>query len=306
MTDVADVDIAVCTFRRAHITDTLQSIGDITPPQGYSVRIIVVDNDDTPSAQDRVNACELPFPITYVHAPGRNISIARNACLETATAPRLVFIDDDELVTKDWLTALLSEQEKSGAEVVLGPMKALYPANVPEWMRASDHHSTVPVFVNGNIETGYGCNVLLMRSTPSFAGLRFREDLGRSGGEDTIFVASICLAGGKISYAPDALVTEAVLPQRATLRWLLNRKFRFGQTHGLMLQDKFGLSLQRRLVELMRAGGKCVVCFGMAVLTGPIVQKSTAWLLRGSLHAGVVSQFLGGRSSETYGTDQPT
>ena len=306
MTDAADVDIAVCTFRRVHITDTLQSIGDITPPHGYSVRIIVVDNDDTPSAQDRVNACDLPFPITYVHAPGRNISIARNACLENATAPRLVFIDDDELVTKDWLTALLSEQEKSGAQVVLGPAQAVYPADAPEWMRVSDHHSSAPIFVNGIIETGYGCNTLLMRDAPSIAGLRFREDLGRSGGEDSIFLASVCLAGGKISYAPDALVTEAVLPQRATLNWLVKRKFRFGQTYGLMLQNKLGVSLQRRLVELMRAGGKCVVCFGMAVLTGPIVQKSTAWLLRGSLHAGVVSQFLGGRSSETYGTDQPT
>jgi succinoglycan biosynthesis protein ExoM len=301
-----DIDIAICTFQRPHIVDTIESVGRITPPDGLSIRIIVVDNDDAPSAKDRVNSCKAPFDITYVHAPGRNISIARNACLEAATAPIIVFIDDDELVGIDWLAHLVAEQQLSKADVVLGPAKAIYASDAPDWMQKRDHHSSSPNYVDGKIRTGYGCNTLLMRHASAVAGLRFRLDLGRSGGEDTFFVSSIYQRGGKISYAPDALVTEAVPPHRATLMWLLQRKFRFGQTHGMMLKEGILGTRVRPARDIPVAIGKTLSCLGMAILTAPIIGKSTSWLLRGTLHAGVVYELLGGRSLEIYGTDQPT
>ena len=301
----ADIDIAICTFRRSHIVDTIESVGQILPPEGLSIRIIVVDNDDTPSAKDKVIACRVPFPVTYLHASGRNISIARNACIDAATAPILVFIDDDELVAQDWLINLVSEQQRSGADVVLGPAKAIYNDNAPKWMQKRDHHSSSATYVDGEIRSGYGCNTLLMQSAPPVAGLRFRLDLGRSGGEDTVFISSIHQRGGKISYASDALVTEAVPPARAKLMWLLRRKFRFGQTHGLMLKEGLLGKRVRPLRDVPVVIGKALCCFGMMILTAPLIDKSAAWLLRGTLHAGVAYELLGGKSLEIYGTDQP-
>ncbi|WP_394181636.1 glycosyltransferase family 2 protein [Yoonia maritima] len=306
MTAPTDIDIAICTFQRDHIITTLKSIADASVPEGLTVRVIVIDNDDTPSARVRVEACEMPFALAYIHAPGRNISIARNAALDAATAPILIFIDDDELVSVGWLDALVAEQKASGAEVVLGPARAIYPDDAPGWMRAGDHHSSRPVYVHGEIKTGYSCNALLMRTAPSVVGLRFSEKLGRSGGEDTIYFASIHRNGGKISYAPDAEVTEAVLPQRASLWWLLQRKFRFGHTHGVMLQAGLNGSIVGQLREFLRATGKCLACLGMMIITAPSAQRSISWFLRGTLHAGVAFQFLGGRSHEIYGKDQPT
>ena len=52
--------------------------------------------------------------ITYVHAPARNISRARNACLALATAPLIAFIDDDEVASPQWLAALMDTQTKHG------------------------------------------------------------------------------------------------------------------------------------------------------------------------------------------------
>lgn len=305
MADTADIDVAICTFRRDHIALTLQSLCGVRVPDGLRMRVIVADNDDTPSAYGRVTGPNWPFPVTYLHAPGRNIAIARNACLDAATAPRLVFIDDDELVTRDWLEALIFTQKASEAAVVLGPVRAVYPPDAPRWMVAGDTHGTQPVFVAGKIRTGYSCNALLMREAPSITGMRFSHALGRSGGEDTLYFAQIYARGGKIAFSPDAEVTEQVPAARACLRWLLRRKFRFGYTHALVLRGAGGRSPLRHMRGLTLAAGKCLFSYGMMLLNFPFATRRIAWLLRGTLHAGVAYQLLGGQSQDVYGKDQP-
>ncbi|TKB57053.1 MAG: glycosyltransferase, partial [Mesorhizobium sp.] len=80
------IDICVCTFRRLELADTLRSIAAMDMPAGYNVGIVIADNDDTPTAEPLVAklAGELKLPVTYRHAPARNISIARNACLDAS------------------------------------------------------------------------------------------------------------------------------------------------------------------------------------------------------------------------------
>ena len=299
------LDIAICTFRRSHICQTLASVAKVRVPSGFSVRVIVADNDDTPSAEKRVKDCPLPFELTYLHAPARNISIARNAWLDTSTAPVLVFIDDDEVVAEDWLTELVAEQSRSGAEVVLGPAIALYDDMAPDWMKVADYHSSRPVYVNGEIVTGYGCNTLLMRTAPSVDGVRFERDAGKLGGEDTLYLAAIHRRGGKISYASEALVYEDVPPNRARLGWLLRRKLRFGHTHAVMLEQNGDLTFARRARQMALAVGKGSYCALMALLTLPIRSERNRWLIRGALHAGVCVRIVGLRPRETYGLDQP-
>jgi hypothetical protein len=102
--------------------------------------------------------------------------------------------------------------------VVLGPVDPVYPDTAPDWMRAAAMHATRPVHVRGEIRTGYTCNVLIDRARPEIRALRFDPALGRSGGEDSDYFARIVLMGGRIDYAPDALVTEPVAPERLSFR----------------------------------------------------------------------------------------
>ena len=78
------ITITICTFRRSHIATTLQSLEAMERPADCAVSVVVIDNDDTPSAQDRVanTAAAMRLPVRYLHQPGANISIARNAGLE--------------------------------------------------------------------------------------------------------------------------------------------------------------------------------------------------------------------------------
>lgn len=295
------IDIAVCTYRRAELDQTLLSLAVLSIPAGALVRIIVADNDVTPSARDRVDAMRsaVPFEIAYVHCPASNISIARNACLDHANGDFVAFIDDDETASEDWLSELLVMAATTGADAVLGPVQAIYANSAPAWMRNGDFHSTLPVWVSGEIRTGYTCNVLLRRSAPSLVGRRFNIALGRTGGEDTEFFTHMHKAGGRIAYAEDALVQEPVPGKRATVAWLAKRRFRMGQTHGRMLLE--GRASGRHWRAIVLAGTKSAYCFVAAALLAASPVKRHRYGLRGIMHAGVVSGLFGVREIEQYG-----
>lgn len=294
------IDIAVCTFRREALSETLASLAGLIVPPDVHLDIIVADNDVEPSARARVEAANtrLATDVRYVHCPVGNISIARNACLDNSTADFLAFVDDDETVEPQWLDRLLAEAEKENADVVLGPVRARYAADAPGWMRRGDFHSTRPVWVEGEIRTGYTCNVLMRLNAPSIAGRRFDLALGRSGGEDTIFFDQVHAAGGRIAFAAEAWAEEPVPASRATFAWLARRRLRMGQTHGRLLAER----QESRIAAASLAAAKCAACFAGAAALVVLPVPRNRFLLRGLLHAGVVGGLFGARAIEPYGT----
>lgn len=294
------VDVCVCTYRRPQVADTLGSISAQIDLTHVDLRVIVADNDETSEAAERVRetaAC-LGLDLLYVHAPSRNISVARNACLTAATGEWIAFIDDDETASPIWLSALLAEAERGGLDAVLGPVKALYDAAAPAWIRDGDFHSTQPVWVKGEILTGYSGNVLVRRALVEAAGLNFDPRFGRTGGEDLDFFYRFRDAGGRIGFAAEALVQEPVPAGRAAMSWLLTRNFRAGQSHGSRLDATRGRTA--RLYGAGMALAKAVVCSGLAAtrVASPIARNRH--LLRVALHWGVARRLMGTREIELY------
>jgi succinoglycan biosynthesis protein ExoM len=299
------IDICVCTFRRPHLADTLRSLAALDIPGGYTTSILVADNDDEPSARQVVTELvhELNRPARYIHCPARNISLARNACLDASRADFIAFIDDDEIATPQWLRHLIETLEQDGCDIVLGPVRAHYRPDAPRWMKEGDFHSTFPVWVSGEIRTGYTCNVLLRSSARTVAGRRFSLARGRTGGEDTQFFEEVTRAGGRISYAPQAWVEEAVPPVRASFGWLARRRFRVGQTHGRLLRDRHsGLGVAAQVALAM---AKAAYCFAgvLPAFVRPVARNRA--LLRGIMHAGAVSGLIGVNELRQYGTAPP-
>ena len=126
-------------------------------------------------------------------------------------------------------------------------------------------------------------------------------DLGKAGGEDTAYFSEFRSAGGRLAYAPQALITEEVPPNRASLSWLLKRRFRFGQTHGMLLLTSGATDLAARIKNILAASAKSIFCFGMALINIFRAQRMIFWLLRGTLHMGVISRLFGKREFEYYG-----
>lgn len=283
---MTSVDIGICTFRRPQIVMTLRSIAAMTVPKNVRLRIIVADNDTSPSAQVlvRTAADELGLTLDYRHAPERNISIARNACLDAATADYLAFIDDDQLCASDWLTTMLEQCATNTADILVGPVIALYPPECAPWLIAGDFHSNRPTIRGGLLTTAYTGNVLIRRTAPALANMRFDPALGVTGGEDTVYFAQAHQAGAKLLYTENAKIYEPVPPTRATLRWLINRRLRYGHTHAICIKNSGGnLAAQATL-----AGVKMLTCFMAALLFLLHPVKKRAWFLRGMLHYGVI------------------
>jgi len=295
------IDICICTFRRPELADTLRSIAALEKPAGFEIGVVIADNDDGPTAQELVKilAQELKLPIRYRHAPARNISVARNACLDASVSDFVAFIDDDETASAGWLVELMAAADAKGATAVLGPVRAHYRQDAPAWMRKGDFHSTLPVWVRGEIRTGYTCNVLLRMADASLRGRRFSLARGQTGGEDTEFFDQMVKAGGRIAFAPDAFVDELVPRARAAFDWLRRRRFRFGQTHGHLIGNNAGG--MRRVVQIGLASAKAAYCFGMAALTAVSPVRRNRSMLRGIMHVGVISGLVGVREIRQYG-----
>src|SRR5690606_28056924 len=187
----------------------------------------------------------------------------------------------------------------TGADAVLGPVQAGYRADAPKWMRLGDFHSTRPVWVAGRIRTGYTCNVLLDMRAPSIAGRRFDLTLGQSGGEDTQFFTAVTDAGGRIEFAPTAVLAEPVPARRASLSWLMKRRFRSGQTHGRIVATRRNAG--GRAIQAGLAAVKFLCCAGLTMAGAMSTVARNRQMLRAALHAGAMTGILGFREIRQYG-----
>ncbi len=301
MTGPETVDICICTYRRDHLAETLQTVLAQDLPEGLIARIIVADNDTDPSAQPVVEdaGAGTPMPITYVHAPARNISIARNACLDAATGDWVAFIDDDEIAPPDWIATLMRSARTHGYDAVFGPVIAQYPGDTPAWMREGDYHSSHVPVRGGRVETGQSGNVLMRWGDGPIRAERFLLEKGRTGGEDVEFFFRLTRKGCRLGAEEAARLYEAAPEHRLTYRWLVERKFIAGQFHGAH-SGPAGAGFGYRSKLLVLSGLKAGYSFGMALALFWSRPQRIRWALRGWMHAGVCAAVLGIGQAERY------
>lgn len=291
------ISICICTYRRSSLSATLASVATQALPAGVATQVIVADNDQDALRQAAIlaEAEHLGLDLAYIHAPSRNISIARNACLHAATTDWIAFIDDDEEAAPDWIANLLAARD--GAEIIFGLVRARYLVGTcPTWIEEGDFHST-KLQGNDAAWNGYTGNVLLKRLFLIEHNLQFKLSLGQVGGEDTMLFYQCHQAGARFAYAPQAVVYEDTPASRATLSWLLKRRYRSGQVHFMILQHQ----KRSRGVSFGLAFAKSVYCLANAGIRLLSPVKRTEYLLRGAMHIGVAAAALGASPYLEYG-----
>lgn len=300
------IAIGICTFRRAALVRTLESIEAQAVPHDATLLVIVADNDDDPTAAGMVGnfAARSAHGVEYVHAPARNISVARNAILDSAKragADRLAFIDDDEAAAPDWIIKLDARLGAGDADAVMGPVRAIYRADAPEWMQADRVHDTWPeIGPDGQPVAGHSCNAMIDLAAPAFSGLRFDPMRGRTGGEDSAWFEAARRAGARFAFADDALVTEKVPVARERLRWLMLRRYRMGQTYGDLHYSH--LPTVTRIGQFILSFAKAGWCMAVAALRFPSRRARSGNIVRAAFHTGVMSHMTGRQQPTLYGT----
>lgn len=286
-----NITIGICTYRRNSIKKTLLSLEKMNRPDHCHLNILVADNDDTPSAQPLVTEISqtLTLPVQYIHAPARNISLARNAILENTHTPYLAFIDDDEHASPQWLIELLAPMTPHMA-ATFGPVRAVYPDTAPDWAVQGDFHSSIPYAERGAVRTGFSGNVLINLHHVAVRDKKFALEKGRTGGEDTDYFFQIFADGGKMAIADQAVIYEDIPASRLTHEWLAPRRFRSGQSYGAHC------GLGQKLLAIIKAGFSKIMAW--TFFWSPLQQIK--WKLRAEFHSGVIANLFGKSEAELY------
>lgn len=282
-----ELTVAVLTYRRpADIADLLPLLTE----QVASVRsdtlvprILVVDNDPGASAREFVEGFarrHFESRVHYVHEGIPGISAARNRALaESASSRLLVFIDDDERPSNNWLALLLETQRTYASAAVAGPVISEYAVPPSTWITAGRFFDRRRMPTGTPLDVAATNNLLLDLDRVRELGLGFDPGAGLTGGEDTLFTRELHRSA-LLVWCDEAIVTDVVPPQRLTRQWVLQRAMSSGNswsltelklTDGALRVARVRAALTARaIVRLL--GGIARLCLG--VLTRSIAQRA--------------------------------
>lgn len=226
MTHIA---ICVCTFKRpALLGRLLTSLAGQATDGAFDLSVTVVDNDREGSARDTVAAfrTDSPLPVRYVIEPEQNISLARNRALTTAAADYYACLDDDEFADRAWLLNLYRTIAETGADGVLGPVRAVYDNAPPAWLVKGRIQERKEFPTGTALADPKFCrtgNVLFSGGLIAAQEVLFDPRYGRSGGEDIDFFRRMIAAGRRFVWSNEAVAYEVTPPERQTRSYYLRR-----------------------------------------------------------------------------------
>jgi len=231
--------VCICTYKRpAGLRRLLgaldrQQFPDLPRP---TITVIVADNECSETNRHICNELRSSGlnAVVYVPVDRRGISHARNACLDVLPEGThfVAMIDDDETPGSSWLNHLLLAQQRSAADVVVGPTLPEFDTGTPDWVAASGYFEK-PCNPEQYRDLqpdppAATCNVLMKADFFTHLGLRFDPNLALSGGEDKLMFQHIKKRGYKFAWAAHAGVVESIPPERARFRYMWMESVRRG------------------------------------------------------------------------------
>jgi len=214
----------------------LESWRDLRIPDHVLPVFIVVENHSRGDCRTLVeNLADdfAPHALVYEIAEDPGIPSARNAAIDTALgecADFVLFVDDDESVSENWLVEMVRTYRESGAALIGGPVLARFENNGHDFLTrlmikgvkaryeriVSRAHKKLSAGKAGQIAidtSNWFADVRLFREF----GLRFDTGLRTSGGSDTKFYNDVRkLNKFQTTWSPDAIVYETVPRERLT------------------------------------------------------------------------------------------
>jgi succinoglycan biosynthesis protein ExoM len=250
------VAVGVATYQRHKgLTSLIEGLNRLTfdKCETPSLEIIVVDND---SAGPAYAFCQeissnLNWPLKCSIEPRRGIPYARNkvvACAQEGHADLVAFIDDDEVPEPSWLDELLYIQRLYNADVVGGCVLPRFAVPVAPWK--GELFKRGRGLASGDvIDTAATNNVLVRSEVFEQMDNIFDERLALSGGSDKEFFTRVHHRGYKMVWADDALVYELIPKSRASMRWIVQRWYRYGNNYSLLaIESEPSIAARARLV----------------------------------------------------------
>lgn len=226
------LSLVIATYNRAEqLMVTLGSVA-MQSAEATTWECIVVDNNSADDTRQRVEAFQKKHSdlnIRYVYEQNQGLSHARNAGIKASRGDIVAFIDDDERIVEEFISAYIDLfNQHPDAMAAGGEIIAEYPTGRPRWMSRYTERpianpmsfgNSVRLFPKGRIPGGG--NMAMRRRLFDCIG-EFNTSLGRTGkrllgGEESDLFERIAKHGHKVYYAPRAVMYH-IIPQEKLTR----------------------------------------------------------------------------------------
>ncbi|MDB5406170.1 MAG: glycosyl transferase family 2 [Rhodospirillales bacterium] len=273
--DEIDISVIICCHNGAsRISRTLDHLSWQEVPAGLRWEVVLVDNASTDDTAETARSAWLSAaasaPLRIVHEPRPGLGHARLCGIATAAGAIITFVDDDNLVSRDWCTRVVNDFSRDARVGILGArgIPVFQGGAQPSWfVRFQSGYAVGPQRpVPGDDQPMgffYGAGLSLRkRALTALVDAGFRPALlGRSGkqlgaGEDAELSFAIALAGWRLHYDPE-LTFQHCLPRRRLTEDYLQRLYAgFGSAsalHDVYVAAGPGRGLRRRLAHRIEA-----------------------------------------------------
>lgn len=286
------ISLVICTYNRCrYLPASFESIKEQTLEKSL-FEVVVVDNastDETATITRDFISLNPELNVRYCYEAQKGLSFARNRGVTEARAPVIAYVDDDVILTPDYLEQVLRFFDTHpGAVGAGGKVVPKYEdGKEPEWMSKYlfgfvgnvDYGEQVKLF-DENMRYPAGCNMIYKREILKKAGgfnneLKFRSD-------DKYIFYKVREVNDQIFYLPNA--------------WLYHYidQYRLDKKNFKTLFLKTGNEEKRRLLSENNRSGVLKKFFEYAFKTGASLLIYVSFLLKGRPLAGkyvVMSQW---------------
>ena len=225
------LSLVIATYNRAEqLMVTLGSVA-MQSAEATTWECIVVDNNSADDTRQRVEAFQKKHSdlnIRYVYEQNQGLSHARNAGIKASRGDIVAFIDDDERIVEEFITAYIDLfDQHPDAMAAGGEIIAEYPTGRPRWMsRYAERPIANPMSFGNNVRLfpkgriPGGGNMAMRRRLFDCIG-EFNTSLGRTGkrllgGEESDLFERIAKHGHKVYYAPRAIMYHIIPAEKLT------------------------------------------------------------------------------------------
>lgn len=281
------LSLIIPTYNRAEqLLRALESVVRQTARPGLW-ECVVVNNNSPDDTLGRFEAFAAQYPalnLRIVTEMQSGVSYARNRGISEAKAGLMAFIDDDERINEDFITAYIDFFDAHPEAVVAGgKIIAEYVTGRPAWMsrfvempiaNPIDLGDEVRAFPVGRVPGGG--NMALRRSAAVTCG-GFDPSLGRVGkmlvgGEENDLFERLMRAGQTCWYVPGAVMWHIIPPEKLTEGYFRRLCYNVGVSQRLRaaIYKRYPKTV---VLECMKWGATLLLC-----LTMPPCKS--VWLLR--------------------------
>lgn len=242
------ISLVICTYNRSrYLPGSLESI-NLQSLKKDLFEVVVIDNASTDNTAQIVQDYIEENPsinISYCFEGNKGLSFARNRGITEAKSPIIAYVDDDVILTPDYLKELLaffeSHPRASGAG---GKVIPKYESGVaPIWMNkylagfvgSVDHGKEIRQF-NASMKYPAGCNMVYKKEILRKAGgfnndLKFRSD-------DKYIFYKVHEVSDQIYYLPDAWLYHYIDSHRLDIKNFKNLFLKTGNEEKKRLRSE--------------------------------------------------------------------